>query len=402
VKHYTSLLIFLISLNCFAQEIKNQHSFPGINDWQQTIEKAKRENKTIMVDLSTEWCTWCKVMDKKIFTDPEVLSLMQPKLNSYILDAEKDSIGQLLKLKYGIAAYPSFLFFTSQGEYLETWSGSMPKEYWVQYIKDSIDVEPMKRPGIPTGLSFQWPDFVQKEIKANFKKSAPSDSVLTNYFLQCNFKNFIDFNVCRFYPKNIPDSLLGVMLNDKEWLNQNYGEDIVNELLSMSINWKAYGQIQNSNWSKAWYYMNQYAVNFPQNDWELFNVKLFYFESKNEVDSLIKLGLDKPSFVDEHIASEIIEFICEHGKTKEHFKQAELWNQAELRKTIVFKFAKYQAQICFKLSDIEEAKRWAKIALEKAKNEGVQLSKDDELNRILSFEQKISRDNLILSVYILE
>jgi hypothetical protein len=43
-------------------------------------------------------------MDKQLFRDPEILSLMTPKLNSYMLDAEKDSIGQLLKLKYGIAA----------------------------------------------------------------------------------------------------------------------------------------------------------------------------------------------------------------------------------------------------------------------------------------------------------
>lgn len=388
MKPISSLLICFLSLNCFAQENTSQHSFPGINNWEESIAKAKRENKTIMVDLSTEWCTWCKVMDKKIFTDPEVLSLMQPKLNSYILDAEKDSIGQLLKLKYGIASYPSFLFFTPQGEYLETWAGSMPKEYWVQYIKDSIDNEPIKRPGIPTALSFQWPDFVQNEIKANFKKSAPSDSVLTNYFLHCNYKDFIDFNVCRFYPKNIPDSLLEVMMKDKDWLNQNYGADIVNDLLSTSINWKAYDQIQSRNWSKAWFYMNQYDANFPQNDWELFNVKLFYFEAKNEVDSLIKLGLENPSFVYDHTASEIIEFICENGKTKEQFKQAEMWNKAELEKSVVYKFAKYQAQICFKLSDIVEAKKWAKIALEKAKNEGVQLNKDDELIRILASKKE--------------
>ena len=65
-----------------------------------------------MVDLSTEWCYWCKVMDKNQFRDSEILALMNPKLNSYMLDAEKDSIGQLLKLKFGIASYPSFLFFT--------------------------------------------------------------------------------------------------------------------------------------------------------------------------------------------------------------------------------------------------------------------------------------------------
>lgn len=51
----------------------------------------------------------------------------------------------------------------------------MPKEYWVQYVKDSIDQVPMSRPGIPSGLKFEWPDFVQKELKANFRNSAPSN-----------------------------------------------------------------------------------------------------------------------------------------------------------------------------------------------------------------------------------
>jgi hypothetical protein len=34
---------------------------------------------------------------------------MNPKLNSYMLDAEIDSMGKLMKLKYGIASYPIFI-----------------------------------------------------------------------------------------------------------------------------------------------------------------------------------------------------------------------------------------------------------------------------------------------------
>ncbi len=379
-----SILFCLLPFLCFSQENKNLHSFPGINNWQETIAQATKENKTIMVDLSTEWCGWCKVMEKKIFTDPEVLELMQPKLNSYVLDAEKDSIGQLLKLKYGVAAFPSFLFFTPQGDYLETWCGAMPKEYWVQYIRDSIDSKPINRPGIPSGLSFQWPDFVQRELKANFKNSAPSNQELESFFSSCNYKEFVDFNVCRFYPKSIPDTLLENMLNNRPWLNSNYGADITSELISMSINWKAYSQIQDSNWAKARHYMDKYTANFPENDWELFNLKLTYFESKMEVDSLIQLGLQNPTFVYEHTASEIIDFISENGKTAIQLKQAAEWNQRELNKSIQFKFAKYQAQISFKLSDVIEAKKWAKIAIDQAKKEGVQIANDDLLLRILA------------------
>lgn len=395
MKTYIITLVSLLALfqNSYSQiENNSKHSFPGIENWENVIAKATAENKYIMVDLSTEWCSWCKVMDKKHFTDPEILSLMQPKLNSYMLDAERDSIGQLLKLKFGVAAYPSFLFFTPQGEYLETWCGAMPKEYWIQYIKDSIDLVPMARPGIPSGLQFQWPYFVQKELKANFKKSTPSQAELNEFFAKCNYKQFVDFNVCRFYPRDIPDDLLNTMLLDKKWLDANYGADIATDLLQMSINWKAYAQIQDSNWTKAWIYMNQYKKYFPQNEWELFNVKLFYYTSKVEVDSLIQLGLQNPSFVYDHTAAEILEFICKYGKTDAQFKQAELWNIAELDKQNSFKFAKFQAQIKYKQSDITEAQKWAKIAIEFAEKEGIKLTKEDQLLRDLVSDHSSSNN----------
>ena len=136
--------------------------------------------------------------------------------------------------------------------------------------------------------------------------------------------------------------------------------------------------------------MKKYAFKFPENDWELFNLRLTYYESKMEVDSLIQLGLQNPSFVYDHTASEIIEFVCDYGKTKGQLKQAELWNKAELDKAIMFKFAKYQAQISFKLSDIIEAKKWAQIALDQAKKEGVQLANDDLLLKILAAKNENS------------
>jgi thioredoxin-related protein len=382
VKNYNLFIISLLVLfsKCFAQTGNNsKHSFPTIDNWEKVIKKATAENKYIMVDLSTEWCSWCKVMDKKHFTDPEILSLMQPKLNSYMLDAEKDPVGQLLKLKFGVAAYPAFLFFTPKGEYLETWCGAMPKDYWIQYIKDSIDQVPISRPGIPSGLTFQWPAFVQKELKKNFKKSTPSNEELQQFFSKCDYKTFVDFNVCRFYPRDIPDALLNTMLQDKKWLDNNYGSDIATDLLQMSINWKAYAQIQDSNWTKAWSYMNQYQKHFPQNEWELFNVKLFYYKSKIEVDSVILLGLQNPTFIYDYTATEMIEFICNYGKTDDQFRQAELWNEPELKKHTSFKHAKFQAQIKFKQSDIVEAQKWAKIALEEAEKEGIKLTSEDEM-----------------------
>jgi thioredoxin-related protein len=384
-KSYLLLILLVTSVETYySQKEKNlAHPFPKIYDWESTIKKATAENKFIMVDLSTEWCGPCKIMEKKNFADPEVLSLMQPKLNSYILDAETDSIGQLLKLKYGVCAYPSFLFFTPQGEYLETWCGAMPKEYWVQYVRDSIDTEPMARPGIPAGLHFEWPDFVQRELKAKFKNSTPKNEELKRFFEQCDYTNFVDFNVCRFYPRNIPDSLLNLMIQDKGLISGKFGKDITTDMLSTSINWKTYYEVEQENWSNARSYMNQYASNFPQFEWELFNAKLFYFEMKMEVDSLIDLGVKNPDFVSEHIAIMLVDFISKNGKTKSHFEQAIQWNKEEMEQEEQFVFAKYQALLSYKMSDLAESKKWISIAKDLARKEGIDLKSETEFKWLI-------------------
>lgn len=375
--------LFILSSTSFSQTKGSaQHPFPKILDWVATIEKATLDNKYIMVDLSTEWCSSCKVAEKKLFTDREILNLMQPKLNSYVLDAEKDSVGQLLKLKYGVCSYPSFLFFTPRGEYLETWVGTMPREYWIQYIKDSVDSVPISRPGIPSGLEFPWPDFVERELKKNFRKSAPQKEELDSFFSTCNHRSFVDFNVCRFYPGDIPDSLLYHLINDQEWLNQNYGMDLTSNLISTSFIWKIYAEIQNENWSRTQEYMSEFQIHFPEDKWELFNAKLFYFQTKKDVDSLINLGVENPDYVSEHIALEMIEFIYKFGSTEEHFRQASKWNWVEFEKSASYDLAKNQALLSFKLNDLVETRRWIEITKEQAKKEGVNLELDAEMRNL--------------------
>ncbi len=38
----------------------------------QAMEKMKIEKRPILIDLYTDWCGWCKVMDKKTYTNKNV------------------------------------------------------------------------------------------------------------------------------------------------------------------------------------------------------------------------------------------------------------------------------------------------------------------------------------------
>jgi len=57
-----------------------------------TIEEADSlqqiEKRKVYIDIYTDWCGWCKVMDKKTFTDPEVIDLLNTEFYAVKLDGE--------------------------------------------------------------------------------------------------------------------------------------------------------------------------------------------------------------------------------------------------------------------------------------------------------------------------
>jgi hypothetical protein len=149
-------------------------------------------------------------------------------------------------------------------------------------------------------------------------------------------------------------------------------------LIATSVNWKGYSQIENKNWANARKYINRYDLMFPQNQWEVFHLNLFYFQEKNDVDSLIQLGLQHDSFVYDYTADQFVEFIVKNGSKKSHFKQATFWNSRELNKETNFKRAKHQAQITARQKDWNQAKYWAQVAIEATKKENIEISPADK------------------------
>ncbi len=66
----------------------------GAIQWISFEEAAKRvqepgNTKKVFIDVYTDWCGWCKVMDKKTFNHPEVAKYMTEKFHMVKLDAEQ-------------------------------------------------------------------------------------------------------------------------------------------------------------------------------------------------------------------------------------------------------------------------------------------------------------------------
>ncbi len=78
------ILTVTVGLNeAFAQDAVQWMTF------EEAVEKSKTEKRKIFIDVYTDWCGWCKVMDKKTFSEPAVAKLLNEKYYPVKFNAEQ-------------------------------------------------------------------------------------------------------------------------------------------------------------------------------------------------------------------------------------------------------------------------------------------------------------------------
>lgn len=88
---YTTLILMLLGS---PNQLKAQDE-PSIEwlSFEQLEEALANEPKKVFIDFYTDWCSYCKKMDKKVFTRPEVINAINEDFYAVRMDAEsRDSI----------------------------------------------------------------------------------------------------------------------------------------------------------------------------------------------------------------------------------------------------------------------------------------------------------------------
>ncbi len=74
--------------NAAAGEPVNKGTVKWIT-WEEAVEKNKTEKRKIFVDVFTDWCGWCKVMDRNTFAEAEVAKLLNEEFYAVKFNAEQ-------------------------------------------------------------------------------------------------------------------------------------------------------------------------------------------------------------------------------------------------------------------------------------------------------------------------
>jgi thioredoxin-related protein len=88
MKKFT-VLVFLVSLTLSALAQEAATSPVKWMSFEEALEKSKTEKRKIFVDVYTDWCGWCKVMDKNTFSEPAVAKVLNENFYPVKFDAEQ-------------------------------------------------------------------------------------------------------------------------------------------------------------------------------------------------------------------------------------------------------------------------------------------------------------------------
>lgn len=127
-----TILFTIISCENSYAEIKWE------KDLATAIKKAKSKNLPIMIDIYTDWCSWCKELDKNTYANEKVIETAK-KIVSVKLNPETSKEGEEIAKKYGVKGYPTILFINADGFVLENVGGYVEGEKFVPYMKNAIE-----------------------------------------------------------------------------------------------------------------------------------------------------------------------------------------------------------------------------------------------------------------------
>jgi thiol:disulfide interchange protein len=77
----------------------------------EAMERARDKNRPVMIDFYTDWCSWCKQLDRTTYADQAVMKRAE-EFVSLKVDADDQ---RPLAARYKVGAFPTILFINPEG-----------------------------------------------------------------------------------------------------------------------------------------------------------------------------------------------------------------------------------------------------------------------------------------------
>lgn len=348
----------------------------------EAVSTANNEDKFLLVDAYTDWCGWCKVMDKETFSSEELGEYMNDKFVCTKINME-EGFGIDLAMKYRVSSYPHYLIFDGTGQLLAKFGGYMEVNAFKSQIENVLLPENrLPRLDDPMNFDLGFPDFYRNSLKKRNERSFPSPEELQAYLdTHQDVTNLATWGVVYRFVNDGP--YVENIVANKGILMKKYGrEDVIDKLsrivfsrVKAAIKAEDFNAFQES-LAYADKLLGLEAANYK------IRYELYYYQMTKDWSSYAELGQSLAQKDLENNASllnEIAWSLYENQASTEVMSKAVLWmkNVVEIRPEYAF-YDTYAA-VLYQSGSKEAALKAANKAIEKAKESGEDFSGTTEL-----------------------
>jgi len=112
--------------------------------WNEGLQHARASQRPIIVDVYTDWCGWCRRMDRDVYGKSEITDYLRKryvtiKLNAEASDAAayegRKTTSQGIAQRFRVSGYPTTVFLRSTGEHMANVPGYVPADKFLLLLR---------------------------------------------------------------------------------------------------------------------------------------------------------------------------------------------------------------------------------------------------------------------------
>jgi len=379
------VLIFAFSMNYASVSSEEGIIFEN-GTWSEILAKAQKENKIIFLDAFAAWCGPCKWMAKNIFPNDTVAEFYNKNFVNAKIDMEKGEGIELAK-KYGVQAFPTFLYINGNGDLVHRTCGSTPAQEFVNNGKNALN-----------------PDKQLASLKKNYEKNSSDGNLAAAYFSvaesgcmnidadvsqylktqkESDLQNAANWSIIKKFLNNADSREFNYLLKNKKQFAKLYSKDSVDQKI-VSVYETSLRNLIRKKDDDAYARLKQQIKKSGDTNAEkvILSADMTMYQKKKDWINYAKTA-DK--YITNYCMNDAMALnsaawtFYENVSDRKMMQKAEKWAKKSTQLTDQYFNNDTYAAVLYKNGKLKEAEIAAQKAIEKAKEEGADYKETEEL-----------------------